>query len=260
MTTLLFDGSFTGLLTAIFEAYEYKWVDVHLATIYNNSNLFGARKEITTDPAKAQRVWDGLLRYIPKAARQSLYNAFLSEAATMPQTLFTYIQYVFTSKTNISNNYSHPAVIAVQQANGKVHREKHRMEAFVRFSLTKDHLYYAVVEPDFNVLPLISEHFEKRYADQLWLIYDARRKYGIYYDLTMVAPVEIDLNKNIGHGSISDTVHDGKEAAFQQLWQQYFSSVNIAARKNTALHLRHMPLRYWKYLPEKKASITGMAG
>ena len=57
------------------------------------------------------------------------------------------------------------------------------MEAFVRFQLTKDGLYYCIIQPDYNVLPLISNHFEKRYADQRWLIYDSRRKYGIYYDL-----------------------------------------------------------------------------
>jgi probable DNA metabolism protein len=43
-------------------------------------------------------------------------------------------------------------VLTVQQTSRKVHREKHRMEAFVRFQLTKDQLYFAIVQPDFNVL------------------------------------------------------------------------------------------------------------
>ncbi len=57
------------------------------------------------------------------------------------------------------------------------------MEAFVRFQLIKDGLYYATVQPDYNVLPLILKHFKDRYADQRWLIYDTLRKYGILYDL-----------------------------------------------------------------------------
>ena len=44
----------------------------------------------------------------------------------------------------------------------------------------------AIVQPDFNVLPLIEKHFRERYADQRWLIYDVRRKYGLYYDLQTV--------------------------------------------------------------------------
>ncbi len=48
------------------------------------------------------------------------------------------------------------------------------------------------------------------------------------------------------------TIYDEKEALYQILWQQYFSSVNISARKNMKLHIRHMPRRYWKNLIEEK--------
>jgi probable DNA metabolism protein len=86
----------------------------------------------------------------------------------------------------MEEDYSHPAVLTVFQTAKKVWREKHRMEAFVRFQRTADGLYYAIIEPDYNVLPLIAEHFQTRYADQRWMIYDARRRYGMYYDLNTV--------------------------------------------------------------------------
>jgi hypothetical protein len=38
----------------------------------------------------------------------------------------------------------------------QVGREKHRMEAFVRFKKAKDGLFLSLVKPDFNVLPIIS--------------------------------------------------------------------------------------------------------
>jgi probable DNA metabolism protein len=41
------------------------------------------------------------------------------------------------------------------------------------------------------------------------------------------------------------------EEIYQHLWKNYFHSVNIPARKNTKLHLRHIPKRYWKHLTEK---------
>lgn len=132
-----------------------------------------------------------------------------------------------------------------------VHREKHRMEAFVRFQLTQDGLYYAVIEPDFDVLPLIKQHFQDRYADQLWLIYDTRRKYGLYYDQVQVSTVAMHFADDAGSGKDIRSIHDEQEGLYQLLWQQYFSSVNIAARKNIKLHIQHMPRRYWKYLPEK---------
>ena len=40
------------------------------------------------------------------------------------------------------------------------------MLAFVRFELLQDEVYFAKIEPDFNVLPLFRKHFKERYADQ----------------------------------------------------------------------------------------------
>ena len=113
-------------------------------------------------------------------------------------------------------------------------------------------MYYAIVQPDYNVLPLILSHFKNRYADQRWLIYDAMRKYGIYYDLQQVTEVQIDFSTDMQNKTALAAIYDEKENLYQTLWQQYFSSVNIKARKNTKLHIQHMPKRYWKYLIEKQ--------
>ena len=125
------------------------------------------------------------------------------------------------------------------------------MEAFVRFQKTADGLFFSLIEPDHDVLSLLVKHFRDRYADQRWLIYDARRKYGIYYDMEKVETVELNFDESTSNGKDISAMYDASETLYQMLWQQYFGSVNIAARKNTKLHLRHMPKRYWKYLPEK---------
>jgi probable DNA metabolism protein len=129
------------------------------------------------------------------------------------------------------------------------------MEAFVRFQQTADNLYYAIIEPDYDVLPLLTKHFQDRYADQRWLIWDNKRRYGIYYDLQTVAVVTVSFEAETNNGKDISIVYDAKEELYQQLWQQYFKSVNIPARKNTRLHLQHMPMRYWKYLPEKGGAM-----
>ncbi len=83
----------------------------------------------------------------------------------------------------------------------------------------------------------------------------AKRKYGIYFDLHQTTEVQINFLKETNKGKDAKAVWSENEEMYQQLWQQYFKSVNIAARKNTKLHLQHMPRRYWKYLPEKKNGI-----
>ena len=124
------------------------------------------------------------------------------------------------------------------------------MEAFIRFELLKDNVYFAKIDPDFDVLTLLIPHFKNRYQDQKWLIYDLRRKYGVYYDLETVTIVTLDfdaiLSKNI------DNLYSDSEINYQKLWSEYFDHTNIKERKNMKLHVQHVPKRYWKYLTEKK--------
>lgn len=252
MHTVLYDGSFEGWLTAVFEIYEYGFSE---AEIQNEGkyqrNMFTGEHFAITNEYKATRLWNGLKQRLSLTALQQINNAWFSEMPGIENTLLAYVQYVFNSKISIEKDYSCAAVLTITNLSKKVHREKHRMEAFVRFQLTADGLYYAIVEPDFNVLSLIMPHFEARYADQRWMIYDARRKYGIYYDLHKVEFVHIQFDSTTNGGKDIHAIYDEREDLYQHLWKHYFDSVNIKARKNTKLHIQHMPQRYWKYLPEK---------
>ena len=252
MKVVVFDGTFNGFLTTIFEVYEYRMTqpDIRRQNVVNGS-LFGEYQEITTNSEKAKRVLIKLEQKLSKNSMSQLYKSFLSELPQIDNVLLRYVQYVIAAKHGVENDYSHPDVLMVQQVSKKVHREKHRMEAFVRFQLTKDSLYYSIIQPDFNVLPLIASHFKNRYADQRWLIYDCRRKYGLYYNLEEVSEVTIDFIADLQNNSDKNAVYDENENLYQELWKQYFDSINIKARKNTKLHIQHMPKRYWKYLVEK---------
>ena len=101
------------------------------------------------------------------------------------------------------------------------------------------------------MLPLISKHFERRYADQKWIIYDLKRNYGLYYDLNGVELIQIALADNFDPTKTTLDFFTTSEIEFQTLWQDYFESTNIPSRKNTKLHVQHVPKRYWKYLSEK---------
>jgi len=257
MHTIVYDESFEGLLTGIFDVYEYGFKNVNLIKKQDyQKNIFENEHFTVTDHKKAGRVWIGMKQRLTQKGLGQIYKCFLSEIKNIENVILGYLQYVFRTSRNIESDYSHPSVLIVTQTAKKVDREKHRMEAFVRFQLTRDELYYATIQPDYNVLPLIMKHFETRYADQRWMIYDSYRHYGIYYDLKTTETIEMifkeesDNGKNIGF-AISE-----EETLYQQLWQQYFSSVNIAARKNIKLHIQHMPKRYWKFLTEKKIAKT----
>ncbi|MGJ8734456.1 MAG: TIGR03915 family putative DNA repair protein [Cellulophaga sp.] len=251
-TTLIYDASFDGFLTAVFTAFEMKLKTVTIVTEQRfQQPLFGSFETVYTDQEKSNRVWAGLKKKMPSNDLRRFYYAFLSEKSTVENTLFNAIVYVFASKVNVGADYTNEHILEIAKLTKNVGREKHRMEAFVRFKLTKDGVYFANIEPDFNVLPLIKRHFEKRYADQKWLIYDLKRKYGLYYNLEKVDIITLELGADFDPSKTSSEIFAEIELEFQQLWNDYFKSTNIASRKNMKLHVQHVPKRYWKYLSEK---------
>lgn len=250
---LVYDGTFDGFLTCVFEVYDLK---INRVIIQKESNaqasLFGKNHEVHTDASKADRVWKGLRKKTSEAGRLRVYYGFLTEKKGVENLLLRYIQYVFKSNTPVDSDFSDPDVLALSQLAKSVGREKHRMEAFVRFRLTKDRLYFATIEPDFDVLPLISKHFRRRYADQKWVIYDLKRNYGLYYNMDKVEIINLSLPEGFDASKTSPDYFAVEEMEFQTLWKDYFDSTNINSRKNLKLHIRHVPKRYWKYLSEKE--------
>lgn len=252
MTILKYDGTFEGFLSTVFHFYEYKMGDVSIEKSENTSStFFDSEEEIITDQIKAKRVWKGISKKISTHGKRKLYKAFLSEIPQIENTMLAYIKRAFSSEKNIETDFTDHNILTVDKVAKKVSREKHRMDAFVRFRLTQDGIYFATVEPDFNVLPLNADHFKRRYADQKWIIYDLKRKYGIYYDLENIEMVTLEISSIINQKSQELQYFTMEEIQFQELWGNYFKSSNIASRKNMRLHIKHIPKRYWKYLSEK---------
>ncbi len=250
--TLVYDGTFDGFFTCVFHVYDLKLKHVNIQRKDEvQESLFGSSEEVLTDSEKADRVWKGVKRKTSSTGSLRIYYAFLSEQKGVENLLLRYVQYALKSNLPIDTDFGNEDILKVSQIAKSVGREKHRMEAFVRFKLTKDNLYFANIEPDFDVLPLILKHFKRRYADQKWMIYDLKRNYGLYYDLEKVDIVNMMLPNDFDATKTSKDFFADEELEFQILWQDYFESTNIPSRKNMKLHVRHVPKRYWKYLSEK---------
>lgn len=248
----VFDGSLEGLLCAVFEFFERKPKQVTLQTAQTfQPDAFTETLHISNQREKADRVWIGLQKKLDKIWRRRFYCAYLAEHPEIYNSLFHFSCYVFANPAGAEKNFGNEHVLAIAQIATKVEREKHRMEAFIRFQHTADGIFYCGIDPDFNVLPLIINHFKNRYADQKWIIYDLRRHYGLFYDLDKVEEIKIDAPlANLKHPT-SNALNE-KEELYANLWKNYFKSTNIESRKNTKLHVQHVPKRYWKYLTEKQ--------
>lgn len=248
------DGTYTGLLTCVFEAFERKEFDVQIETTDTHQpNIFIPERLIDSDISKFERIITGIKKKLGNKQLPLFYQAYLSEDIQAWNCIFYLLIELFKGQTTILENFGDDKVLYFHQTLKKVSRERHSMKAFIRFSKAADGLFFAIIEPDFNVLPLIIKFFKDRYADQPWLIYDIKREYGIHYDLQQINEVTLQSSeqKELTEGAITMAL-DERDALFQQLWKRYFTSTNIVARKNMKLHLQHVPKRYWKYLVEKQ--------
>jgi probable DNA metabolism protein len=251
----IYDASYEGLLSCIFEIFQKKTPPTAISTEDKcQLTLLDPVTRVATNEGYAKRVLKAIDERTNSRASNLVYKIFLSELPESELLVYQLICAIIQkADASIIENYANPFILQAVKIEKMINREVHRMHAFVRFQKTRDNLFYAAIEPDFNVLPLIGEHFERRYADQAWLIFDTKRHYGLYYDQRTMSFVSMDdpiLTMAVEKFE-NNAFQDERENEYQRLWKNYFQAVNIRERNNPKLHLRHMPKRYWKYLVEK---------
>ena len=85
-------------------------------------------------------------------------------------------------------------------------------------------------------------HFASRLKNERFVIHDVKRKIAGMYNghewiMNYVGEAEVYLSEY--------------ERAFENLWKKYYLAVNIEERPHEKQMKRSMPVRYWKFLPQK---------
>jgi len=254
MRYFTYDRTFDGLLTCVFDAFNRKEFPDNIVGENVQLPLFTELFRVVTDEAGADRVLKALQKKISSSALDMLFVTYLSEIDGIEIILFHYMQKALTAESSIEMNFADPDVLELSKIYKKVTREEERMRQFVRFQKTADGIFFAVMDPKHNVLPLSARFFRTRFADQQWIIYDIRRKYGLFYDLKTVETVQFNhLDISLETGKLTTEKLDDYELAFQNLWKDYLKAITINERKNLKLQRQHLPKRFWKYLTEKQA-------
>ena len=268
MIVYTFDHTLDGLLSAVFDAYALRQLPDELVRQGAVLPMFcNEVHEVATTEEKASRVWAGLEKRMSREAVRMLSVSWLSERTELDTPLFHYIYKVFlqpATAKSIETNFADPDVLFVTNMARRVAHEQLRMKQFIRFQKAKDGTYLGVVAPDHNVLPLVIDHFQDRFRNQPWLIYDARRHYGYYFTpplsenehssgnaIRITFENEASVPFNLENGKLNDDVISNDDQLLQDLWRTYFKAICIKERLNPRKQLNDMPRRYWKYMTEK---------
>jgi uracil-DNA glycosylase len=135
---------------------------------------------------------------------------------------------------------SDPDISQVWAMAKAVHRDEHKMHAFVRFREIgreqKSH-YVAWFEPEHHIVELAAPFFARRFADMPWSI------------LTPDLCAHWD-----GHDvSITPGVSKAEaptEDRLEETWRRYYASIFNPARLKVKAMQTEMPRKYWRNLPE----------
>ncbi len=245
MVHFLYDGSWQGLLTAIYQAYcSPKEPDRILAEGDPQSELFVENIPIVTDMDLAEKVSQSARQKIsPLAWRQAL-NAFLSEETEVGTMIYRYWQYGWRIGRDLDRHLEDARVRAIHQLADKVTKESHRMKGLLRFQQVEGQppFLYAPYSPDNNITGLVAPHFARRLANEKWIIHDLKRGLAALYNQKewLITDFHPEQLPQLGQS----------EVAWQNLWQTYYHHLAIKERCNPSLQRRNMPMRYWQFLTE----------
>lgn len=244
MINYVFDGSFEGLLTSIYEAYYRKQNPQKILSSVNlQCNFLDEYVYIHTDTVKFNKVYQSIMNKISHQCLENIYHVFLSDDVEAGTTIFNYLKLGWKLGSKIEYYLTDDRVLKVHSISQRVDRERHKLLGFVRFSLLEGNIYYAPLSPDNNIVELLAPHFAERLSDQNWIIHDVKRNIAaVYYPREWLL-----VNASL------DIIPSPQEQEFEyrKLWKEFFNSIVIQGRFNPKLQKKLMPVRYWRYMTEK---------
>lgn len=236
------DGTFEGILSAVFEAYAHKEEpEAIVSRAHFQLTLFSEVRDIETQPDKSDRVYRSVVEKMSQEAIEELYRAYLGEDPDVGLAIYRYIKVGLKVGRRVLSYLQHPDVLRVHDMSRRVAMETHTFTGILRFTRLKNGIYYAKMEPDNSIIMLLAPHFADRLNDQPWIIHDAKRNlYALYNTEQVVFSDEVLPIRD-----------DERDEEFELLWRKYFQAIAIESRINPRLQRAFMPRRYWKNLPEK---------
>ncbi|WP_024955892.1 TIGR03915 family putative DNA repair protein [Sulfurospirillum arcachonense] len=239
--TLLYDGSYEGFLSLVYEVYYKR---LHVKKIQREKTevvLFEEVLEIQTDEQKSQKVLSALKKKFSSKNFTTITNIFLCDSKEFEKPLLEFIILGIKDEKNL-NNINYPCILYIKNLEKEIFRVAHRMYGFVRFEELEDGTLYAKIETKYNVLYFLGKHFLNRLGDNDFIIHDIQREFAF---------VKYKNEIEIRHvASFDEPEYSKDEEKFKNLWKTFFQSVAIEKRKNKKLQQQLVPLMYRAYMSE----------
>lgn len=245
-----YDGSFAGFLCGVSTALEAG--ATHPEFVGNGAEseagLFQEERHVVaTDTKLAQAFRERFIAAVSRDAFATARYAFHSREQGIELLVWRYLRLGLEQGRTLEAMLAHEPVHSVNRIARRVSHEAHKFKGFVRFREVAAGFLYASIEPQGDILELISPHFADRIGDRPWMIHDVGRSVATvcnHGSWRLVCGIELAATPAL----------TAEEEAFTRLWQRYFQRMAIPERFNPKLQQQHVPLRVRKHLPEFNVS------
>lgn len=241
------DGIFTGVYEGWASRLGHEHVGLQVGTD-GNYELFSRYIATPADNEKAFKVARTLRERLGEEEYGFIYQASLSKDRDKADAIYRVVVMALSRerKGPISHNLRDPFVCKVFELSRNVGNEAHRYLGFVRFVELKNNILCAVIEPENQILPIITEHFSDRLPGENFMILD--KTHG------MMAVHEARGHWGLVVGEIPDLEQMGQvshnELEFQRLWKGFCKSIAIKERTSKRLQQQFLPLKCRTHMTE----------
>lgn len=239
MITLLYDGSFDGLLCCLNAAIKLNQDDIRIRPACHVQLSFGeSTKAIHTSETLAAKTYSRIAERFGQESLENIYTAFLYPDSE-DLILYYLHQMIRSSCTRV---LEHPRLIPLRKRIRSVLREVHAFQGFIRFQEIETDIFYAAYEPTYDITGLLMPHFTERFPCQKMILHDIKRSYAAFYDKNHLLYLSMPQD-HIPSFSTAENQHAA-------LWKSYLQHLSINERTNPKLQRSLLPLKYRKYMTE----------
>lgn len=244
----LYDGEFSSLLALITELLKKRIepADIQEESTYQPSLL---EESFYLEIPNSKDNIAKLKKALPKNILGRIYYVYLSNHKRKEIILYWFIKYAIHFQEKVYYYRRIDAINEVLKISQRVAGEAHKLKGFVRFQELKNHVLYAEITPDNQVLPILGKHFSKRFPKEKIIIKDTNRELYFLYQNKRIMYLS---GKNIEY--LSKEI-DSQEEWFEDLWKAFHKTIAIKERTNKKCQQQFMPKKYWKNILEMENEI-----
>lgn len=263
----IYDGSFEGLLSAIFAITAAHDTGADIMREGDLQPRLGQELiAVETNLSHAQRIRRTILCAYGPQVFKSIYHAALSDNAAAPLIVYRFVTYALklhnpcahcprksccanpctqSASSAILDDLGNPIVLALVDAARATVNEWDRLRQFIRFEHREGDVWFARCNPRAFVVPLLLPWFADRFNGQRFVIYDETHHVSGVWDGTYAHLVKSD--------DVTPPPYTTEESQMQHAWINYWNHITVAERYNPELQRQYMPKRLWRNITEVRA-------